>query len=74
MIRFDRSARSVVAVCRCGTRAVFVAGDGAAIDAWVAAHLVRAHPERAGDLAHDKAHDNALTAARNRRRYRAQGR
>lgn len=63
MIRFDRSARSVVAVCTsCGAREVFLAGDGAAADSWALAHLARAH-----DPATSAA---ALTAARQRRHYR----
>lgn len=60
MIRFDRTSRSVVAVCTvCGARDVFTAQGPA--DAWALDHLGRIHPDRT------PARDRSLSAARSRR-------
>lgn len=61
MIAFDRSPRSVVAVCSCGARDVFTSQSVA--DGWAVAHVLTAHAD-AGDQA-DRT--RALTAASSRR-------
>lgn len=59
MIRFDRTQRSIVAVCGCGARDVFT--NQAAADAWALAHIYTAHPEPTAE------HMRAITAGRVRR-------
>ena len=59
MIAFDRSERSVVAVCQapgCGARDVFT--SQAVADSWALHHLAYAHPENTPDR------ERAITAAR----------
>lgn len=67
MIRFDRTQRSVVALCACGAREVCY--DQAEADRWVAAHIERAHPVPLELLAMERR--RAITASRVRRHRRA---
>lgn len=62
MIHFDRTPRSVVAVCSCGARDVFTCT--AAAESWARIHIERAHPDPSRDR------ERQLTAERERRRYR----
>lgn len=62
MIRFDRTQRSIVAVCGCGARGVFL--DQAEADRWALAHVYKAHPEPSHE------HMKAITAGRVRRHRR----
>lgn len=62
MIRFDRTTRSVVAVCSCGARDVFTAPGPA--ESWAQIHMERAHPDPSRER------QRQLTAERERRRYR----
>lgn len=66
MIRFDRTQRSVVAVCVCGARSVCF--DQAEADRWVALHVERAHPVPVELLEMERR--RAITAARVRRHRR----
>lgn len=63
----DRSARSVVVVCtlpRCGTRDIVSTAPGAA-DAWLRAHLARAHVD---DHSDDRRRVVAALSERERKR------
>jgi hypothetical protein len=62
MITFDRTGRSVVAVCSCGARDVFTATGPA--ESWARHHMALAHPDPA------KERERQLTADRARRHYR----
>lgn len=63
MIAYDRTTRSVVAICTaCGARDVF--NDQREADAWAVRHVDRAHP------APTRQHVNALSAAATRARRR----
>lgn len=63
MIRFDRTPRSVVAVCTaCGARDVFTAPGPA--ESWAAIHLERAHPDPSRER------ERQLNAERFRKHYR----
>lgn len=57
MIKFDRTQRSVVAICTpCGTRRLF--NDQTEADKWALSHVYVAHPEPSS------AHMQAITAGR----------
>lgn len=64
MIRLDRGDRSIVGVCVCGARDVFLTARAA--DAWALEHVYRAHPKGAGDVS-DADRNRAITASRKRR-------
>lgn len=62
MIRFDRTQRSIVAICACGRRELFT--NQASADRWAAEHVNTAHADRTLE------HDRAVTASRQRRHRR----
>lgn len=65
MIRIDRAHRSIVVVCACGARDVFL--TAAAADRWALEHVYRAHP-KTGDDDVDADRNRAIQASSVRRR------
>lgn len=65
MIRIDRAHRSIVVVCACGARDVFLTMTAA--DRWALEHVYRAHP-KTGDDADDGDRNRAIQASSVRRR------
>jgi hypothetical protein len=65
MIRIDRAHRSIVVVCACGARDVFLTATAA--DRWALEHVYRAHP-RTDDAGENADRDRAIQASSVRRR------
>jgi hypothetical protein len=65
MIHIDRAHRSLVVVCACGARDVFL--TAAAADRWALEHVYRAHPKTDDQVANAE-RNRAIQASSVRRR------